>query len=192
MDKKLSELDPSRNELSAFLIGTLQGRLTDCENLSLSQLKMETTNLIADLDLKLGDARFELGKERSSRADFEHEVAEFLERVQQRLIAITESSPMSSDGLTIPELCRNIRGLLDEGQRAKANRLLFKRFLSSFLSQITFAFRLPVSKTLDMADDELQNVMLSIVNAPRVQRRLGSFTAQQQTEDEQDEEEKQP
>jgi hypothetical protein len=187
MDAKLSALDPSRNELSEFLAGTLKGRMEDCENLTLSQMKMEVTNLISDVEIKLADARFELAKERSARAEFERELLEFFALVQRRL-ALATSSPMKHiENPTLPDLSGIIRGLLDRADEVKENDRLFRRFIASFLSQLMFALRMTVPKLQGLSDEQLKDAMTAVIKSPPIHRKLGSF--EQRPEEEEDQHE---
>jgi hypothetical protein len=55
-----------------------------------------------------------------------------------------------------------------------------------------FALRLPVPKTFGIADEQLKDVMLGIVNSPRMQKRLGAFRALHKEEEERGDEEDHP
>jgi hypothetical protein len=183
MDVKLSEIDPSRNELAEFLTGTLKGRIADSEKLTLSQMQMIVANLITDGELKLADVRFELEKERSGRTELEREIHEFCALVHRRLALATSSPPKQPEKATLPELSGIIRRLLGRVDEIRESDRLFRRFIASFLSQLMFALRMPVLKLQGLSHEQLKDAMTAVIDSPPIHRKLGSFEHREEEEE---------
>jgi hypothetical protein len=174
MEKLLTEDDPSRSELVDFLTKILRGRIENSQDLTLSQLKMEFTNFVARLEQNAEDNQSEIFSLKAHTSEFQVEVINRLSEWKDRLKVLVDGVDRGTEP-SYENLASQISGLLELAEKDKEKKTLFGRFLVSFLSQVMFALHLAVPKFNGMADEQLEDVMMTVLDAPQIRTGLGKF-----------------
>ncbi|OHS93237.1 hypothetical protein TRFO_40475 [Tritrichomonas foetus] len=173
MEQTVSNAGPTNSDLHAYLKKFLSKRKINVSKLTTVQLKKEMKKYTSNLEYKLNETEEKNRNLLTSSSDFEDRVIENLSKVQRALASYNKKEPLVAD-VNFEMLTENILDLLNESETNFQKLLGFRKFLTSFLAQMLYALRLQQPKFKDITDEQLKDVMTTILDSPQIQRNLMS------------------
>jgi hypothetical protein len=173
LEQSLSDSDSSVNELIFFLRRHLADQVDNINEWTAMQLKQELDHIMSASSHELLRTKDELQLLQKSRAAYETIITDFLINIRGELA--------DSVGLTIDViqnsfecLSHGITDLVARSRHEFQSYSGFREFLTSFLSELLNACRLPEVELKNIPLLEMKNVMVAILDSPLIQERLGT------------------
>jgi hypothetical protein len=171
-EKSRSRADPSVSELMLFLKKHLEHEIANFEDWTLAHLKHEFEKNIAMTASKLEESKYTIQQLKEHSELYETHVIDFLRKVEIELAATLGLAPDVTN-ISFDLLTASIANLVVRVREDSQVLESFREFLASFLSQIVFAVDLPVIKFNGFSLVKMKSVMISILDSPEIQRKLG-------------------
>ena len=181
LDQQLKDINPTNNTLEVFLHETLiqfcKKQQTELKNLTMDRMKEMIGRHILDLDEEIKKLKERLKDVRESKRQLEDKVISELSQIRYKLEEQLNNT--EDTNLDIDDLLARIKALLTQHDSNEKDRVAFRQFLSSFLSQLLLAFHLQQIRFRNATDQQLKNVMTSILDTPDIQKLLsGQYISQ--------------
>ena len=174
LDQQLKDINPTNNILEVFLHDTLiqfcKKKPTELKNLTIDRMKEMVGRHILDLDEEIKKLKDKLKEVRDSKKELEDKVISELSQIRYKLEEQLNNTEETN--LDIDDLLTRIKALLQQHDSNEKDRIAFRQFLSSFLSQLLLAFHLQQIRFRNATDQQLKNVMTSILDTPDIQKLL--------------------
>jgi hypothetical protein len=173
LEQSISTADPSVGELVRFLRNHLANQIDNIDEWTCIQLKHEFERVLSSSAQDLIHTKEEVQQMKESHTNYEKMIKELLIEVHDD---ISDSLGMTIDVThsSFEILTKSIHSLLARSKEDSRSLGGFREFLASFLSQLLFAFQMPAVKFKGVALLDMKNVMVSILDSPIIQKRIGT------------------
>ena len=177
IEQKFSNESPGSTDLNTYLKKFLTKHKITPDNLATNtQLKKEMKKYVGNLEFKLNESEEKLSKLKESYNQFEEKVVEYLSKIQRQLATFNNDEPIVTD-VSFESLSKSIDDLLSNGNKRFQESISFRNFLTSFLAQLLYSFKLQQPKFRGITEEQLKDVMTNILDTPQVQKGLVSGNA---------------
>lgn len=183
LDQELKDINPSNNSLDEFLNQVLTQfcnyKPQELKNLTNDRMRYMVGRYILDQKEEIRKLKEDLQKEKDMKNDLNDNIVGVLSQFKCKLEEQLDDVEDTEN--TYPKLKERIQNLLNLHDTKEKDRKSFKSFLSSFLSQVLHALRLPQIRFRDATEQQLKNVMISILDSSEIQRNLSLSSSSQST-----------